>query len=232
MDVYKSVIAEYEDALIGKRKSVSAYYFSYGQTGNMKLALQVMKYAFETYLHWPPAVLRDYITHEILDRLKLKFLMRYIVFPPELDPQTDLFFLVWKIYPQTIHYSDKDLALRVYRNLLDGKIQKYPKEFFTGNDGVRRAQICLRYMIEQHLQFNSVKELYEFFSSTDCERVLRKNKLLVVSRDLYDSPLEYLHCSLPAEQQEDFWYRYYDFIGRRKEQLETIRNTESESEAT
>lgn len=211
MDFLKSAIAEYEDTLVGKRKAISTFYFSYGENGNMKLALQIMKYAFETYLKWEPPVLRDYLTNEVLERMKLKSLMRYIVFPPELNAKEDLFYIAWLIYPETIHYGKKDLALRVYIKLLNKEIQKFPKEFFTGSEGITRTQICLRYMIEHYLHFTSVRELYEFFSTDECIKTLRKYKLLTICRDLYDTPVEYLHSSLSNDQKDIFWYRYFDF---------------------
>lgn len=216
MDFLKSAIAEYEDTLVGKRKSVSTFYFSYGESGNMKLALQIMQHAFETYLKWEPQVLRDYLTQEVLERLKLKGLLRYIVFPPELNAKEDLFYIAWLIYPQTVHYGKKDLTLRVYRKLLDKEIQKFPKEFFTGSEGVTRTQICLRYMVEHYLQITSVKELYAFFATEECIKTLRKYKLLTICRDLYDSPVEYLHSSISREQQDVFWFRYYDFQYRHR----------------
>ena len=218
MDILRSAIAEYEDMLIGKRQAMPAYYFNYNANGNMKLTLQIMKYAFDTYLQWSPEQLRDCLTYEILERLKLQFLLRHIVFPVELDSAKDLFYIAWKLYPKTVHFNEKDLILRVYKNLLDKKIQKYPKEFFDGRQGDLRAQVCLRYMIEQFLPFNAIDELYDYFASVKCVRVLRQNKLLIACRDLYDTPVEYLHKSLSKEQQNQFLYRFYDFDLRREEQ--------------
>jgi len=105
MDVLVSAISEYEDVLVGKRKAFSGFYFSYGVNGNMRLALQIMKYAFETYLQWPADQLRDCLTMEILEKLKIKPLLRHIVFPPELDRKKDLFYIAWRLYPKTVHYS-------------------------------------------------------------------------------------------------------------------------------
>ena len=219
MDIVKSAIAEYEDTLLNKRKAVSSYYFSYEKAGNMKLALQIMKYAFDTYLEWSPQELRDSLTIEILERLKLKPFLRFIQFPPELNPKTDLFFIAWQLYPNTVHYSENDLILRVYQNLLDKKIQKYPKEFFTGTDGLLRAQVCLQYMIGQHLTFRTIREMYAYFASPACEKMLRKYRLLTICYDLFDSPLEYLHTALPKGQKNVFWYRFYQFSKTRAEQI-------------
>lgn len=227
MEFLKSAITEYEGTLVGKRKSVSTFYFSYGETGNMKLALQIMQYAFETYLKWTPQELRDYLTLDVLERLKLKSLLRYIVFPPELNAKEDLFYIAWLLYPETIHFSPKDLTLRVYSKLLEGKLQKYPKDFFTGSDGVTRSQICLRYMIEHYLNFTTVKDLYTFFSKEECNKTLRRYKLLVICRDLYDTPVDYIHLSLAKEQRDEFWYHYYTFQLKRRILAEL--RTESDS---
>jgi len=217
MDVLRSAIAEYEDVLIGKRKAIASYYFSYGPNGNMKLALQIMHYSFNTYLRWNAEQLRDYLTLEVLERLKLRSLLRHIQFPPELDRKQDLFFIAWQLYPKTVHFTEQDLILRVYKDILSGKLQKYPKEFFTGRYGLLRARVCLRYMIEQYLQFGSIPELYEYFASVQCQRTLRLHKLLVICRDLFDSPVEYLHQTLPRVQQDIFLYRFYDFQNRKAE---------------
>ena len=192
----------------------------------MKLALHIMQYAFETYLGWTPQVLRDNLTLDILERLKLKSLLRYIQFAPELNAKEDLFYIAWLIYPETVHYGKKELTLRVYKQLLNKQLQKFPKEFFTGRDGLTRSQICLRFMIEQFLHFTSVEEMYRYFSTEECTKTLRKYKLLVVCRDLYDTQLEYLHESLAKEQRDTFWYRYYDFSLRRR--LLTEQETEGD----
>ncbi|MDR0287529.1 MAG: hypothetical protein LBI03_07500 [Clostridiales bacterium] len=218
MDVLQSAISEYEDLLIGNRSSMSTYYFSYNENGNMRLALQIMKYAFDTYLHWPPDQLRDCLTMEVIDRLRLSSIIKYIIFPVELDNTKDLFYIAWKLYPGTVHFSEKDLILRVYKNLLEKKIQKYPKEFFDGRYGSIRAQVCLRFLIEQFLPFSSIEELYKYFSTQKCVKVLRIYKLIAACRDLFDTPVEYLHKSLPKEQQNQFLYRYYDFVLRIDEQ--------------
>ena len=229
MDILQNAIAEYEECLIGNRRTISNYYFSYNQYGNMKLALQVIKHGLEKYLRWNPEQLRDCLTPEIMEQLRLQQMVRHIIFPPELDASRDLFFIIWQLYPHTIHFSDKDLILRVYKGILDRTILKYPKEFFTGHDGRIRSQVCLRYMIEQFLPINSLEELYEYFASSNCQNVLKQNKLLVICNDLYETPLEYLHKSLPKGQQNEFLFRFNDFTLRRsnqKFQVETSKKRE------
>lgn len=203
-----------------KNNSVPQYYFAYDEYSNEKLALKIVKYAFETYLKWDPFVLRDHLTVTILEKLKLKQFLRYIPFPPELDPKRDLFYIVWKIYPQTIHFSDNDLILKVYKDLLSGVIKRFPKEFFTGIYGITRAGLCLQYMIEQYVQVASISELYKLFSSQEGISLLRKYKLLPVCEDSFRDPIDYLHYALPAKQKDDFLYSYYSFEYEKRKVLE------------
>jgi len=224
VDLVKSVITEYEDMLVGNRKMISNYYFTYNAAGNMKLALKVMKYAFDTYLHWTPTQLRDCLTYEVIERLRLQQLLRYVIFPVELDSTEDLFYVAWQLYPKTVHFTERDLILRIYKNLLEKKKPKFPKKFFDGTCGSLRAQVCLRYMIEQFLPFNSTDELYDYFASPKCLKALRQNRLSSICTDLFETPLEYLHKSLPKEQQNQFLYYFYDFTLRRAEQKKALGN--------
>lgn len=209
----QELIMEYENCLLGKSKNIPPFYFAYDSTYNMQQALAIMKYAFEVYLRsWTPIDLRENINKTLLDKLKLTGLLKYIIFPPELDPQQDYFFIVWSIYPYTIDLDKKDLILKVYKEMMTGKIKRYPKEFFTGIPGLVRAGLCLQYAIEQNLPVSSIKELYRFFSTPTASTFLRKNKLYAVYEDSFENPLAYLHYALPSSQKDETWYYYYTFI--------------------
>ena len=157
--VGKEAIYEYDELMIGNRRSISPDFFSFGDSANETMALGIMKYAFETYLRWDPIDLRDRIDTELLKSLRLLPLLRYIRFSEELDPNTDLFYIVWKIYPWTVNYSYEERVFRVYRNVLKGKICRFPKEFFSGTEGETRAKLCFRYMLEHIMPFPSVNEI-------------------------------------------------------------------------
>lgn len=206
-----NLITEYEQTLIGHRYSVFPTYFCYSDNSNEAMALSVMKYAFETYLRWSPEDIRDYLTMNILKLLKLDGLLKYIHFPIELNPDKDLYYLAWAIYPELNDYSCKDLTLNVYKNLMNKKIEKYPKEFFTGMDGMARACICLKYMIEQNLQFESVEDMYAFFATKEASVMLRKNKLESISKDLYETNVDYIHDALASSQKIEILYHFYKF---------------------
>lgn len=208
----QELIMEYENCLLGKNRTIPAFYFSFDRHSNMQQALNIMKYAFETYLKsWTPVDLRENIDRKLLDKLKLSGLLKYIIFPPELNPQKDYFFIVWSIYPNTVNLDKNDLILKVYKDMMDGTIKRYPKEFFTGIYGLVRAGLCLQYAIEQNLPVSSIKELYHFFSTPTASTFLRKNKLYAVYEDSFETPVDYLHYALPAQQKDPLWYSYYLF---------------------
>lgn len=222
------VIIEYENCLIGKNKTISQSFFPYDDYANEKIALRIMKYAFETYLGWDPFALRDHLTKDILKKLKLTQLIRYISFPPELNSKKDFFYIIWKLYPQTINFSENDLILKVYKNLLSGKIQRFPKEFFTGIYGLERARLCLQYMIEEYIQVSSIEELYELFSSENIITLLEKYKLRSICEDSFLDPLEFLHYSLPEKQKSEFLYNFYIFMRKKEAPIENNKTDRKE----
>ena len=90
---------------------------------------------------------------------------------------------------------------------------KFPKEYMTGINGLVRAGLCLQYMIMTFFAFHSIEEMYDFFADTQkAISALKKYRLYAVYSELFDSPLDFLHCSLPEDQRNDTLYNYYKFV--------------------
>lgn len=211
--ISKDLMLEYGELLLGNRTTLPQSFFSTnGSAANEQNALDLMRYAFETYLKWTPFELCDWLTWDILILLKLKYVMKYIRFPPELDPDKDLYYIACRLYPQTLRFSESDLTLAVYKKMLAGEIRKYPKEFFSGIEGMRRAGVCLAYAIEQFLPVDNVYDLYEAFSKPSINQFLRKRKLMSVCSDLFGYPLDFLHAALPNQQKQPAMYFYCQFL--------------------
>ena len=211
----KGILIEYESMLLGKKRTISPFFFSGPQEADERKALEIFRYAFTTYRkNWDVRTLRDCISLDLIQKLQLKPFMKFIQFPPELDSEKDLFYLVWRLYPKSIHINRTDLTINVYKNLLAKKIQRFPKEFFSGTNGVIRAEICLKYMIEQFLAEENVENIYQLFASLKIIPILRKYRLLTVSSDLFSCPLEYFHASLPKTQKDEILYHYYNFLNK------------------
>lgn len=205
------LISEYDDILLGKRNNYSAYYFGSSKHQNEKEALYIFKYAFEYYLRWDPFTLRDMLNMEILKKLKLNQILKYIDFPPELNPETDLFYIVWKLYSFTKNYSERDLILRVYNNMLEDKIKKFPKEFFNGSYGQLRALVCLQYVFSNYMSFTSISEIYDLSATDEFICILKKYKLLSVAKDIFATPVDFAHYAIPKSQRDNTTYMIKKF---------------------
>ena len=216
--VSNELIHEYEEVLTGKHKTFSAYYFRYSEEKNEAEALKVFQYAFDTYLRWAPDQLYYNLTHEILASLKLTQLLKYIIYPPEAERGVDTYPIIAKLYPGRFKETMPDVVRRVYGRVLTGERDKFPKDFFMGNEGRNKALLCLQYALNQMAPFTSVQEIYKAFTATSGSALLREWKLYAVSSKLFETPLDYLHEALPMAYKSEFWYHYYKFTmkARRK----------------
>nr|WP_303182444.1 hypothetical protein [Lachnoclostridium phocaeense] len=204
------LIVEYEDIMLGNRRDFSSAYVN--RQTLQRDCIDLLKYVFEDLLHWTPSMIMDFTTKELLDQLHLTRIIRRLEFPPEIDPEKDLFYLPVLMYPDKLGVSKRDLVLRVYQKLLAGKLSKYPKNFFLNKDGDINACICLQYAINTDLQLESIEDLYAYFSDkSKCSKFLHEHKLYNACREIYEYPIDFLHDSLPTEQQEELLYRYYRF---------------------
>lgn len=208
---FKLVIYEYEQILTGKKNSFSAAFFPFNDENNERRALAILKYAIEKYLEWSPEEVKLYLNANIIKLMKLDSVMRFIRFPPELNPKKDYFYIAHKLYPNRIPYNESELVINVYKRVLSGELCKFPKEYRADTSGFMRVKICFQYMLEQFMQFSSINEMYDFFSSSEGTKALKEYKLYSICCEMFESPLEYLHESLPIKQRSEFLYRLYKF---------------------
>ena len=204
------LLIEYEEILLHKRKDFSSAYMGKGTLA--KSACSVFRFAFEDILGWSPQMVRDYISPELMELLHLQKPLNRISFPPELDKKNDLFYLAWMMYPETINIKKRELVLRVYEKVRNKIISKFPKGFFSEAEGELNACICLQYVINQELKFNSIQELYEMFADTETISIfLRKNKLYAPCCEFYETPLDMLHNALPESEKNELFYQFSRF---------------------
>lgn len=209
----RELIFEYENVLTENKAVVNPLLFNRGDYENEKKALFIIRYAVHTYLRWNPYEVRDHMSHKVLSMLKLEPLLKYITFPAviEIDNDRDLFYLAVKLYPNIIRYNEDDLILRVYKRVLNGNMQRFPKQFLTGADGLYRAKLCMHYMITQFLTFTSVEDMYRFFSLRKGAITLKQYRLSQVCKDLFEYNIDFLHESLSNNQKDELLYHFYRF---------------------
>ena len=153
-------------------------------------------------------------------------LMKYINFPPELNKESDYYYLSTLLYPNVIKIDIKQLVLRTYKDVLSGRLCKFPKEYLSGTEGMMRAGICLQYMLNQHYTFPTIKDMYKFFSEPAGSRALKEYRLNNICNEIYECPIDYLHEALPNVQKNEYWYHYYRFRVFNSQQIKKLKKKE------
>lgn len=202
------VLNEYDEVLMGKRKSYSAFFMS--RHHGDKVIKIALKYCFETYLQWTPEQVRECLTPELVKRMHIEGLINRIPCPPELNAKTELYYVAWWLYPETQNVSTPELMIKVYDDLLSEKITKFPKGYFDGILGLIHAKAIFLTMVKRYLSFDGPESMYAFFADTKQSKpIMKKYRLSVPLRELFDSPLDYLHEALPESQKREDLYQQY-----------------------
>ena len=207
----RELMYEYNDILMGRRRGFAPYHFQEDAMGNHRKALCMFDYVFKRFLNWNPNMVRDFISLPLLRTMKVDCLLRYVRFPPEADPNKDLAYLAWLLYSETRTLTPRELALSTYKDVLDGRLNKFPKGFFDGEAGRLRLKNCLQYMINQYVPVSNIAELYGLFASKKSKGILKRYRILNFCMDLYDSPLDLLHDALANSQKDECRYLYLKY---------------------
>jgi hypothetical protein len=205
MDI-NTLYKQMDDILVGTRKNFSPVVMA----KNSKYADSVLRYVFEDYLGMTPREVRDKLTLEIIELLRIKpVIQKQIECPAELDSDTELQYIAWHLYPQTRNATNESLIIKVYMEMLSGKRRKYPKRFFDNLTGENRAKILLKIMINEYICAESIESLYALFAdNAQIIPLLNKYKLNTPIACIYESPLEYLHESLGRQGRDDLFELY------------------------
>lgn len=102
-----------------------------------------------------------------------------------------------------------------YQKIVDkgNELYKFPKEYLNETEGHVRAGICLQYAIKEFFSFKDIVDLYVLFADKkEALNRLDEYKLSSACTDLYASPLDFLHHSLPVSQKDDLLYSYLRYI--------------------
>lgn len=204
------IITEYEQRRIQGEKPLSSAFFSYNEENNHKLALGLFRHVIEKHLRWKPEDIATNLNLSIIEEYDLLTVYRYVIFPDELSKKKDFFYIGHLLYPDIISYDMRTFVIDTYRAMLNDAI-KYNKSFFTGEEGELRACLCLQYILIEHTKFSSIEEIYFYFSSKKAMAFLRKYHLSAICRLFFDSPLDYVHNSIPPKQRNELYYQFYRF---------------------
>lgn len=197
-------------------KKLSNGFFRYTEEHNERMAIAVFKHVFEDILEWTPEDVVNNASKELIDCMKLSVPYSKLRYPKELNKSTDYFYIAYIVYPEKFKnvFSRQKLILNMYENILDKKDNKFPKDYFSSEDGGLRSKICLQRALTKEGGFKNVEDMYQKFANTKwAKNFFRKYRLDFVLDTLYKGDaLDYLHHSLSSNQQDHLALAYYQFM--------------------
>ena len=209
----RMLIHEYVSILLGNKKRFDSKFFKDRSPEAIHdIALFIIKYAYETYIKWSPEKICNSDNTAILEMWKLQTLYKKLIVPPDIIREENYFYLAHLMYPRVIQVDREDLCLNTYIRILKNEKPKFPKNYFSNDEGKENACSILRYVIDQHQNFHNVAEMYDFFGTRKCIKFLRDMKLTSPAQKLFASNIQYLHTALPTSQQNNGLYYHYSLF--------------------
>ncbi len=207
---HTNLLLEYTLILAGQKAKFGQEYFSKQEKTDESLAYEVFQMAIETFLHWSPEQALARLDRKVVEKMKLDLVMSYMKLPPECEFNDDYTWILHKLYPDKIYYSEEEHVLRIYEKILSGEKYKWPKWYFSEADGHERAYICLRHMISHNMHYETPEELYEQFVTGKGTLLMNQLGLRTVVKDEFSDPITFLYEAMFADDPtQDFLYHYY-----------------------
>lgn len=216
MHTNEEIIYEYEQILLG-RKQKYIYSFVGADTQKERAAGIILNYAITKILRWTPEMAKANLTFTIIKDLQLEPVIKNLGIKAKKLDSLCVQKILSAAFPDDVHFNFDKQTIEIYKQLIgldpENSLSECPKGFFSDEDGLRRAAVCLIYAISISLYSKTARELYDFFASSECESWLDKMKLANNAKRLYDSPLDYFHYSIPIKNRNYIYY-YNDKIAQ------------------
>lgn len=162
---------------------------------------------------WTPEDLRDRLTPEIATELGLWPLIKRLPCPVELDPKQDLCYVAWELYPETRDIKEIDLVHMLFRDIVSGERQKFPKGYFFGLNGAPRAKAVFKFFMNDfaipYFNLCCIQDAYEAFGTYRIHNLLKKCNLDRFVRDRFGSPLNFLHTCLGDDADDSAYFNTF-----------------------
>ena len=220
---------EYLPILLDKKKTYCKDLFG-NKSENEKeaIALALLKLIFEKTLNWTPEQVEHELNAEILDRLKLTPMIRYIKFPYTFSKKTDCYLIAKKIYSKNHEIDEVDLAKDVYSRVMSGQMSRYPNKYFDNLEGYRRALFTLRYALNKNKTFGDFEELFKFMYEKG-ESFLKSVKLYDAYSLYFNNPIDFLYEAIPKKQKEEckeIYEKYKNIEKNKNKEIEKAEETQ------
>lgn len=201
---------EYDEILLGNKKVFSNVFFTGDKLLDNDIALSIIRYVVECYLHWSPQDTRNLFDSSVIKQYKLKTVYAKVIFPSELDKRTDYFYLAVLFYPNKVNISEEEITIRIFEDVMQGRMKRFPKNFFVGTKGNDKLALCLKHLLEVTSAFDDVTDIYKFINSKDGVRLLIDNKLykyIIANFVTVNNAITY---ALPQTQSNELLSNYYN----------------------
>lgn len=180
-----------------------------------KDALAIVRYIVKDLLGWTPVEALEHITTEKGRQYRMDVLLKYIDCPMEVRKLEDYQWVISRAFPAETkgRYDGTEQLLKLYGMVESGQLKKFPRNFFTGEDGIRKAAILFRNYVSKSIPVNSIEDLYRIFSdSAKGWKILRDAHLYYEVAPSYSLPIDFLHDSLSmSSEADDFVYSVYQY---------------------
>ncbi len=200
-------IAEYEAVLLGRKSHLSYWYCSGIPLYDEKMALEVIRYAFEELLKWTPEMIYECKDIALLDRMRLHQIYKTKIIHAKDRYCTCFQLIAAKLYPSKFKIDTVTSVIEIYKRVLDGELERLPRNIFNTEDGIMKLGYCVRYILTEKIMYSSVRELYDRFSSIGINTELDSFKLLKIYPLFFETPVDMLHYCLPKSLRDDEYYQ-------------------------
>ncbi len=188
-----TILSEYEQIMLG-RKTAFTSSFTENNHENVQAVIILWRYVIEEMLGWTPQQASNYLTKEIIERLRLKNTLKKIELPVGVGFAKAPKYVLSLCYPDEIKFSITEQVIAEFDRVLADPSTKFTKNFFADALGFKKATICVNYAIARFLSDKSIHELYAFFANEEkAMEFLTKTRLDFVCNELFFGPLEMFH---------------------------------------
>lgn len=208
----EKIYSDYETLLIGKTTTIAPYnFYKASERGaNSRISISCIRYAIEELLGWTVEEAELKFDEYIIHLMHMEQLVDNLIFPPEV-PYGDPKYILHLLYPRIIRYDFNKSVEDVLLSVLN-KEGSFPREFFLGEGGFYRYTVCLSYVLNNFMSFDSTPEIYEFILSARGRRFLSRMRLWVPADQM---GIDLLECIYVATKDDDedayFYYCFYQF---------------------